>query len=59
MKYTFRGFKPTDNETTVEAANEIQARHLAMVKRWGPPPDIKLGIKGYYQGSGLDLVNVK
>ena len=59
MKYTFKGLKPTENITTVEAKNEKEARHLAMVKRWGPLPDTILGIRGFYQGLGLYLVEVK
>ncbi len=58
--YTFTGPKGC-TPTTVLARNEAEARHLAMVKRWGPP-----GLSGdkivpdmIYKGEGLDLVRVK
>ena len=55
-EYTFTGPKGCA-PTTVSARSEDEARHKAMVKRWGPcgkgdpivPADT-------YQGFGLDLI---
>ena len=38
---------------TVTARDESQARHFAMVERWGPPDGI---YGGWYYGKGLSLV---
>ena len=59
-KYTFSG--PKGVKTTVQASNEYEARHLAMVERWGPPyvigkwPQTDKNGKYYSTGLHLDLV---
>lgn len=66
MKYTFTGMDVPGilAETIVEAPDEAEARHLAMVARWGqgmkarapsigPSADI---LRGKYAGAGLYLV---
>jgi len=50
MTYTFRG---PGGERTVEAKTEAEARHLAMLVRWGPPDGI---YASPYEGKGLDLI---
>lgn len=40
---------------TVEAPTEERARHLAMVKRWGPP---RGNYEAPYKALGLDLIEV-
>lgn len=57
MTYSFRHVDGT--VSTVKASNEDDARHLAMVLRWGPAPDVRIGVNGSrYRGQGLDLVSV-
>jgi hypothetical protein len=61
QKYTFTGFQ--GGETTVMAFSEAEARHLAMVERWGPPTGIwgstwnpPKGVENpHYKGEGLSL----
>ena len=62
--YTFSG--PGDTylrgRTTVEANSEAEARHLAMVARWGKPnnsPAKDTGADGQYLSAGLDLIKVE
>ena len=59
-EYTFTGPKGCE-PTTVSARSEAEARHKAMVKRWGPfrpnDPVMSKFAKGY-QGLGLDLTSV-
>lgn len=51
FKWTIKG---NGGERVVKAYDEAEARHLAMVKRWGPPT----GIYGQrYMGLGLDVVS--
>lgn len=57
--YTFKGAKP--ETTVVFASDEKEARHLAMVARWGDKPDPNVGtlvVLDRYSGYGLDLVKV-
>lgn len=54
QSYTFSG--PKAEYTTVTATDEYQARHLAMVARWGPPVGV---YKHPYAGYGLTLVSVE
>lgn len=50
-KWTLKGVGGT---RSVKAYDEREARHLAMVKRWGPPS----GIYGQlYAGIGLEIVS--
>jgi hypothetical protein len=62
--FTFSG--PGDGlvggPTTVQADDETEARHLAMVKRWGPPsgkPAQDADERGRYYSAGLDLIKVE
>jgi hypothetical protein len=58
-KFTFKG---AGGERTVTAPNEAEARHLAMVERWGPPngrPALDTGPDGRYLSVGLDLASVE
>ncbi len=61
--FTFTG--PADamcgGQTTVQARTELEARHLAMVARWGRPngrPAADTGPDGRYLSAGLSLVDV-
>lgn len=63
MKWTFRGIgnevpDPPPIEVTVVASDEAEARHLAMVARWGrrAPKIAPSPFTGKYQGAGLMLV---
>lgn len=49
-------FTANGNTTTVKVENEDYARHLAMVKRWGPPSGM---YSSPYRGQGLNLIEVK
>jgi hypothetical protein len=57
-KWTFRGI--LGNITQVQATNEAEARHLAMVARWGGLPHGAI-FNGHpparWAGLGLDLIN--
>lgn len=53
MKYTFEGIAPK-GQTEVIASNEEDARHEAMLKRWGKN---EWGEK--YEGKGLTLIKVE
>lgn len=57
QSFTFTGSK--GGYTTVQADTETEARHLAMVERWGPINhfDPIYGHLGQYSGYGLTLVN--
>ena len=62
QSYTFTG--PKGGYTTVQADTETEARHLAMVERWGPISiwDKIWGGQGapdQYSGYGLSLVSTK
>lgn len=59
-KYTFSGpaDQLVDGPTTVESSTEGEARHLAMVARWGKPngrPAKDTGADGRYLSAGLSL----
>jgi len=56
FRYWFRGVKHNDGVRMVEAANEDDARHLAMAVRWGPATGI---YAPRYKGLGLTLVKVE
>jgi hypothetical protein len=52
MIYEFKGINA--DRFSVEADNEQEARHKAMLDRWGPPT----GIYSHpYKGRGLEWVN--
>jgi hypothetical protein len=53
-KFTFTG--PSGDPTTVEAKDEAEARHLAMLERHGHAGMIKIGASQPYKGVGLSLV---
>lgn len=53
QEYKFSG---PGGSRVVVASNESEARHLAMVQRWGPPS----GMYGRrYEGRGLILLETK
>lgn len=52
MIYQFRC--ANGDHVDVEATNEQEARHLVMLKRWGPPEGI---YTHPYKGRGLDWLN--
>lgn len=55
--FTFSGYR--DDQTTVTAATEQEARHLAMLDRWGPPrtAEDRRIYGSHYSGLGLTLVS--
>lgn len=64
--YRVTGIGDTEATRIVEATNETEARHLAMVKRWGKGGPIGRGTRGdpndvptigipTYKGLGLDI----
>jgi hypothetical protein len=58
-KFTFKG---AGGERTVTAKTEAEARHKAMVERWGPPngrPAKDTSPDGRYLSVGLDLFSVE
>lgn len=54
MKWTSNGVK--DEETTVEAKTEAEARNKAMIARWGPSGRDAVVPHSPYAGYGLWLV---
>jgi hypothetical protein len=63
LTYTFGG--PSQKISYVKAHNKEDARHMAMVQRWGPPDGVIYGVRNCdgkltsYKGLGLVLINVK
>ncbi len=64
MKWTFEGVhneipNPPPFRVEVEADNEAEARHLAMVARWGSraPNIMPSPMTGKYVGAGLTLIS--
>lgn len=53
-KWTFKGIRYHDDPRIVYARTEEDARHLAMIARWGAPTGI---YAPRYAGVGLTLVS--
>lgn len=55
-KFRFE-FSGVAGDRSVIATTEVEARHLAMVDRWGKPTGIYGNSLGQYSGNGLHLLS--